>query len=507
MSQGTSVQGAYSRRAPGKVVTLTLCVLVFILNMDITIVNVALPSLSSLPDASDPKLQWVVASYALAASVAVIPSGALLDRYGPRWVLTTATLLFGIASLAAALSPSATAVIVCRIVMGLGSSAILTGSIATLTLHYEEERKARAFGLWSACAAIGLSAGPLVGGWLLSIAGWKAVFLVNVPLCVLAAVTVVRAIPASRGLNDNKLDIMSITALSLVLLSGIAGLIELGAGRAPSALAMAACCAITLVLFLVRQRGSGPRLLDPRVLRSGTMLAPLFVLVVLFTVMAIVLFLLPSSFELGLSRGPLVSSLYILPLPLGIAAATLLGGYALHGLPATASLGIGLAAVGAGLLVVTSQDPTSPSPVTLIGLACIGLGVGIGQPVALQTAVGDFAPEQRGIGAGFVNSIRLASNATGAAIAGGAVALMMAGSERSSMTNSLVDGASSCGVSKSANILPGAGELCAAYLDGVKFVLLLALVLVVVAVLAVSFWSMISRQRRAAEISTDPSQE
>lgn len=233
------------------------------------------------------------------------------------------------------------------------------------------------------------------------------------------------------------------------------------------------------------------------------MLAPLVVLVVLFTVMAILLFLLPSSFELGLGRGPLVSSLYILPLPLGIATATLLGGYVLHSLPTSASLCIGLAAVATGLLVLTSQAPTSPSPVTLIGLTCIGLGVGIGQPVALQAAVGAFSQEQRGVGSGFVNSIRLASNAVGAAIAGGTVALTMAESSTSSMNHSIVNGASSCRVSGNVGNLTRGAQLCAAYLDGVKIVLLVALALVVVAVITVAFWRMLSNQRRTDEISTN----
>lgn len=498
MSQGNNTQETLPRQNLGKVATLTLCVLVFILNMDITIVNVALPSLGTLPDATDSKLQWIIASYALAASAAVIPSGTLLDRHGPRRVLAIATLLFSIASLAAALSPSAIAVIISRILMGLGSSAILTGSIATLTLYYQGEQKARAFGLWSACAAIGLAAGPLVGGWLISVVSWQAIFLVNVPLGFLAAIAVVRTIPPSTGLNEGKFDVVSIVALSLALLSGTAGLIEFGAGRTSLAISMAVCFMITLAVFIVRQRGSGPKLLDDQVLQSRTMLTPLFVLVALFTVMSIILFLLPSSFELGLGNGPLASSLYILPLPLGIAIATLLGGYILNSLSTAASLYMGLLAIAVGLVVVNSQNPTSPSPITLLGLACIGLGVGIGQPVALQAAVGAFAPEQRGVGAGFVNSIRLASNAAGAAIAGGTLDLIMRNSEFPVTSNNLVEGASSCGGSRFADSVLSAGDLCTVYLDGVKLVFVFCLVLVVVAVVAVSFWNLFSRKENAA---------
>lgn len=494
MSQEADTKNMHSQQEPGKIATLTLCVLVFILNMDITIVNVALPSLSALPDATDARLQWVIASYALAASVAVIPSGALLDRYGPRRVLAIATLLFGTASLAAALSTSTMAVTLSRILMGLGSSAILTGSIATLTLHYQEDRKTRAFGFWSACAAIGLAVGPLAGGWLINVSSWKAIFLFNVPLSFFAVIAVIRTIPSAKESNHKKIDIVSISVLSFTLLTGVAALIELGTGRSLLSAAMATCCVITFAVFLIRQQSSGSRLFDDQVLRNGTMLTPLFVLVALFTVMAILLFLLPTSFELGIGNGPLNSSLYILPLPLGIATATLFGGFFLHKLSTAFILYISLTTTMAGLLIVISQEPTRPSSITLAGLTLIGVGVGIGQPVALQTAVGSFAPKQRGLGSGFVNSIRLASNAAGAAIAGVTVNLIMSGSGVPRATNSLVNGASSCQRTETVGNLASAAELCTAYLSGVKFVLVLAASLIVVAILAVSYWVAVTRK-------------
>lgn len=168
---------------------------------------------------------------------------------------------------------------------------------------------------------------------------------------------------------------------------------------------------------------------------------------------------------------------------------------------------ISLTVAGAGLLVVMSQDPTRPSPVTLIGLACVGIGVGIGQPVALQAAVGAFPPAQRGVGSGFVNSIRLAANAAGAALAGGMVALTMARTTTSLGTYSLVDGALSCRALRTANPIANAGDLCAAYLDGVHLNFLLAFALVTIAVLAILIRSVILRQVRATAGSTNNLQE
>lgn len=164
-------------------------------------------------------------------------------------------------------------------------------------------------------------------------------------------------------------------------------------------------------------------------------------------------------------------------------------------------------AVAIGLLVLMSQNPTNPSAVTLIGLTCIGLGVGIGQPVALQTSVGAFDPAQRGVGSGFVNSIRLVANAAGAAIAGGVLTLTMADSEPSEVSNSLVKGASSCGMSRSTDNLIGASDLCTAYVDGVKIVLQFSLALVFAALLAVSIWSLIPRQGRTGSVSVGKVQE
>lgn len=484
----------------GKIVTITLCILVFILNMDITVVNVALPALGMLPGATDDKLQWIVAAYALSAAVAVIPSGALLDRYGPRRVLAFSTLLFGTASLLAALSSSAMAVIISRVIMGLGSSAILTGSIATLTLYYQDRRKARAFGIWSACAAVGLSAGPLVGSWLLSVANWKSIFLINVPLSLFAVVAVIRAVPASNSINKNKIDFLSISALSLALLTGTAGLIEFGAGRVTSAIALAVLCLASLLFFMARQRGAGPRLLDWETLRSGAMLVPLFVLVVLFTVMSILLFLLPASFELSTETGS-SASLYILPLPLGIAVAAVLGGYALNKLSPNMIMGISLGTIAIGLLAVIPLDPSRPSLLVLSGLACVGLGVGIGQPVALQTAVGAFSPGRRGVGSGFVNSLRLAANALGAGIAGGTVSLMVSGASNSAGEKSLTEGALSCRIIDATGKALEA-DLCLAYTQGLKLVLALALVAVIAAAIAVVTWKRISQTNHTAVTKT-----
>lgn len=501
MKQEYFVPRAYSPKSPGKTLILILCILVFILNMDITIVNMALPSLSSLPDSTDNKLQWVVASYALAASVAVIPSGALLDHYGSRWVIAGASILFGAGSLVASLSPNMTILIISRVSMGLGSSAILTGSIAVLTLYYQDEQKARAFGIWSACAAVGLCAGPLIGGWILSVTSWGIIFLINVPLSVLAGIFVAYKIPTVKDLNRDKIDIISISVLSVVLVAGIAGLIEFGAGRVSLTIALGTVCLATFVLFLMRQQNPKTQILNPSMLKSGDMIMPLSVLVVLFMVMAIILFLVPSSFELGMQRGSFLSSLYVLPLPFAIAIATLCGGYILHTLAVPVNLCISLTAVAIGLLLLLSQNPANPSSITIAGLACIGLGVGIGQPVALQAAVGSFDPEQRGIGSGVVNSIRLAANAAGVAIAGGVLSLTMTGGDFADTTNNLVKGASSCGGLVSVEKLKEASELCTVYMNGVKIVFLLSLVMVLILLVVVSTWGLQSRKARMRDTS------
>ncbi|MWV31184.1 MFS transporter [Rathayibacter iranicus] len=457
----------------------------FILNLDITIVNIALPRLGRVPDATNDKLQWVIAAYALSAAVAVIPSGALLDKYGPRRVLSCAALLFGVSSLLAALSPSATALIVARVIMGLGSAAILTGSIATLTLYYQGSRRQRVFGIWSACAAIGLSVGPLVGGWLLSVADWEVIFLINVPFCALAVIFIARTVPASSEVHKNKIDVLSISLLSLVLLSGVAGLIEFGAERVFSALILTACCVVSGGLFLTRQRGKGPRLLDPGVLTSGTMLVPLFVLIALFTVMAVLLFLLPSSFELALGQDPFSASLHILALPLSIAVAAIFGGHFLHKLPAWMTMCWSLGTTAIGLIILMFLDPARPSLIVFVGLVCIGIGVGLGQPAALQTAVSAFPPAQRGIGSGFVNSLRLASNAGGAAIAGSIVSLTVSRADPSLSANSLIAGASSCRSTDTADVFGMMDDLCVAYVDGLRLTLMVAFLLVIAAAVVV----------------------
>ncbi|MGH3530058.1 MAG: MFS transporter, partial [Pseudonocardiaceae bacterium] len=162
------------------VTLLILCVCVLVVNMDITIINVAIGTIAQSLHATTSDIQWVTAIYTLAGAAAIIVTGSLSDRFGTRNVLAAGIGLFGVASALGAWAPSVGWVVLARAVMGLGSAAILTASLAFITKLGSEGEAKRALGYWSAAAALGLPLGPIVCGLLLDRYWWGSFFLINV---------------------------------------------------------------------------------------------------------------------------------------------------------------------------------------------------------------------------------------------------------------------------------------------------------------------------------------
>ena len=176
-----------------------VCLSVLVTSIDSLILNVALPTLVRELHASTAELQWIVDAYILVFAGFLLVGGSLGDRFGRAKVLRIGLSVFGIASAVAALSESATALVICRGVMGFGAALIMPTSIAVLTNVFTDPRdRARALGVWSAAAGLGLALGPVLGGVLLSRFWWGSVFLVNVPLVVVVLIVSWWAVPESR---------------------------------------------------------------------------------------------------------------------------------------------------------------------------------------------------------------------------------------------------------------------------------------------------------------------
>src|SRR6201994_2008570 len=197
MMQARHVRGGAVNRKPLILVSLLLAA--FVINLDTTIVNVALPSLVRQLHASDSQLQWVVDAFNLLFAGSVLAAGSLSDRFGRKGMLLAGLSVFGLASLAGGLMDSAGALIAARAVMGVGAAMVFPSTLSLLTNVFTGRReRARAIGLWGAITGVAIAVGPIVGGWLLEVFDWRSIFFAMTPVAALAGVLVVRFVPTSR---------------------------------------------------------------------------------------------------------------------------------------------------------------------------------------------------------------------------------------------------------------------------------------------------------------------
>src|ERR1700759_2670428 len=180
-------------------ILISLLLAAFVINLDTTIVNVALPSLVRQLHASDSHLQWVVDAFNLLFAASVLAAGSLSDRFGRKGMLLAGLTVFGLARLAGGLADSPGALIAARSVMGVGAAMVFPSTLSLITNLFTERReRARAIGLWGAVTGVAIAFGPIVGGWLLQLFDWRSIFFAMAPVAAIAGVLAARYVPPSR---------------------------------------------------------------------------------------------------------------------------------------------------------------------------------------------------------------------------------------------------------------------------------------------------------------------
>src|SRR3954462_3043400 len=192
----------------GKPIALvSLLLAAFAINLDTTIVNVALPTLVRELDASNAQLQWVVDAFNLLFAASVLAFGSLSDRFGRKGMLLVGLAVFGLASLAGGLTGSPGQLIAARAVMGVGAAMVFPSTLSLLSnVFTERHERARAIGLWGATAGAGIALGPIAGGWLLELSSWRSIFFAMAPIAAIAGVLSARYVPTSRDPEVPSLD-------------------------------------------------------------------------------------------------------------------------------------------------------------------------------------------------------------------------------------------------------------------------------------------------------------
>ena len=300
----------------------TLAVLslsLLLVELDSTILNVALPTLQREFDASASALQWLVDSYILVFAGLLLFMGALGDRFGRKRALLAGFLLLGLASLAASLAGSMNQLIVARLVMGVGAALIMPATLAIIVDIFPREERVKAIAIWSAVAVLGIPVGPVLGGWLLSQFWWGSVFLVAVPIAVVAVIAAVLLVPESKNPATSALDRIGALLSVGALTSLVYAVIEAPARGVLDVWVIAASLAAVAfgAAFVVRELRVDEPLLDVRLLKDRNISVGAGSIMLVFGSFVGMLFLLTQFLQLAQGYSAFESGLRVTPLALG----------------------------------------------------------------------------------------------------------------------------------------------------------------------------------------------
>src|SRR5580700_8106507 len=238
-----------------------LALSVLVVGLDLFVLSLALPTLSADLHASSADLQWFVDAYTLVLAAALLPAGLLGDRFGRKKLLTGALVLFGVASLACAYASSAGELIAARAVLGLAAAVILPLALAVLPVMFTPAERSRAIAIVGGATFIGYPLGPILGGWLLDNYWWGSVFLINVPIVVLALAAVAFLMPESRGSGKFRIDALGVLISSAGLSALTYGVIRAGQDGWSDSLAVTTMVGglVALIAFVAWERRVGRR--------------------------------------------------------------------------------------------------------------------------------------------------------------------------------------------------------------------------------------------------------
>jgi EmrB/QacA subfamily drug resistance transporter len=398
---------------------IAVCLGTFVLLIDVTIVNVALPDLAGDLGTTFASLQWVVDGYALALAALLLGAGSLADLTGRRRLYVAGLAVFATASLACGLAPSAGALVGARLVQGAGAAAMLATTIALLNIAYRGRDLGTAFGVWGAVSGAAAATGPIVGGLLTEHLSWRWIFLVNLPVC-LAAVVLTLAAVTDGPPRQGRLDVPGITTFTVAAAAATYGFIHAGeAGWADArTLAVLGLAAVALAAFVAVERRREHPMLDLRLLRTpsfaGVLAGGALLTFSAFAYLAYTSLWLQTV--LGLS--PVGAGLVFLPLSgaaFVVAAAT---GRMLHGVSPRWTIGGGLVLIAAGAALQAGLDGGSTWRALLPGLLVAGVGVGVATPSLASAAMAQVPPQLGGMAAGAMNTARQLGFAFGVALLG-----------------------------------------------------------------------------------------
>lgn len=411
----------HSRAPRPGLILAAVCLAAFAINIDTTVVNVALPTLTRQLGAGTRDLQWIVDAYNLAFASLVLAAGSLGDRYGRRPALIAGLLGFAAASTAGALCSSPGGLIAARFAMGAFAALIFPTTLSVITNTFTDRgERAKAVGIWGAVTGLGVAVGPVVGGLLLSRFNWPSVFVGLVPVALLAAAVVWRVVPESRDPAAPPIDRAGLVTATIAISTLVYTIIEApgrGWGSPASIAGFAVAVAMTVVFIAIERRREHP-MLDVGLFRNRAFSAASVSISVAFFALFGFIFLITQYMQFVRGWDSLSTGARILPVALSIGASSVIGAN-LAGRVGTRGIVVaGLTLLGGSFLWISQMGVGAPYEVIILQMVMMGTGLGLTTAPATESILSVLPPAKAGVGSAVNDATREAGGTLGVAIIG-----------------------------------------------------------------------------------------
>ena len=403
----------------------------FLVNLDTTLVNVALPDMvRQLHATTTTQLQWVVDAYNLVFAALLLTFGSLSDRFGRKGMLLAGLAVTGAASLAGGFTTTPGQLIAARAVMGLGAAMTFPATLSLISNVFTERReRARAIGLWGAIGGVAIAMGPIVGGWLLEHYSWAAIFIAMAPVAAAAATGVALTVPTSKDPDAAAPDIPGLVLSSATMTLLVFTIIEAPTygWTAARTLACFAASAVLLAAFIMRERCAAHPMLDVRIFRNPRFSVASGAVTVSFFTLFGFIFLITQYFQFVRGYGPLSAGLRLLPVALAVGAGSVAGTQLAVRAGTKLIVTTGLVAMAAfyGWVAATTSATLSYGIISA-QMVLYGLGMGLTSAPATESIMGAISAAKAGVGSAVNDSTRLIGGTLGVAVIGSVYASVYA---------------------------------------------------------------------------------
>lgn len=399
-----------------------LCLSLLMVIIDNTIVNVALPTLSTELDASTTELQWIVDAYTLVFSALLLAFGHFGDRFGRKLALQLGLVLFALTSAMAAMATTSGQLIGARALMGIGAAFVFPATLAILVnVFTDRKERAAAIGIWSACTGVAVALGPVVGGYLLEHFAWGSIFLVNLPLAALAIIAGWFLVPTSRDPQTGSMDHLGLLLSATGVVLVVWAIIEAPhRGWADTVILVSGVFGIlVLAAFVTWERRVRHPLLDVGLFRNARFTAASLSVAAAFFALFGFIFLITQYLQMVQGYSPLEAGLRTLPFAIATGATSPLAIVAMHRWGSKIVVAGGLAVMSLGFVLASRIEVDTPyTGLTLISMVTIAIGLGLTTGPATESIMGALPEEKAGVGSAVNDTTRELGGTLGVAVVG-----------------------------------------------------------------------------------------